>query len=316
MRLITLRASERDRNQLAEHMSVLDPAVYADLDPQTELPKAGARILSDTLSAQLIREIQGFDPDFIDAMLIDNLPLPDLIPDTPVTGFTDESIMVAATLVHLGVVELIGATPYNVVYENSGQLLRNVAPVESESPQSSWGYTGDFFWHTDNPNLPFGNDTLPIHDAIPRLLVFQSIRNTERVPTEMIAAGDVAMEVGQDAYGRLCEDSFNVDPPESGEYGSPRLRDVSLFVDNGGKVWARFDPQSVTASQVDGDLVLREFVEAMKSVSPWSPILAPGQMLILDNYTTLHQRRRFVPEEPRSQARWLRRVYASYGSIE
>jgi len=214
------------------------------------------------------------------------------------------------TAIHLGFVGTAGCEPYDVPYENDGRLIRNVVPVSSDQPRSSWGYSDDFTWHTDNPNLPFADGELLV-DAIPRVLAFQAIRNLEAVPTEMISVDEVLSNLGPTDVKALTSPYFRIEPPESGDPGSPRMVGAPIVEQSSSGVWwARYDRTSVDSVVKEYGQALSRFANGMSSVRPLAPVLQPGQLLLFDNYRVLHQRRAFEPASPGSTRRWLRRVYA------
>src|SRR5439155_8176511 len=160
------------------------------LDPDADtaiLTRIGRHALRRLLPGEVLHALQVFSNTSDHALLIENLPQEEF-PPTPVTGFGDEATLAATNAVHFGLIGLLDLTPFAVDYENNGKLIRNVVPNPAASgTTSSWGADAEFFWHTDNPHLPFGAGGLDPRPYPPRYLSFYAVRNSERVATEFMA---------------------------------------------------------------------------------------------------------------------------------
>ncbi|URN12249.1 hypothetical protein LUW77_12860 [Streptomyces radiopugnans] len=53
------------------------------------------------------------------ALLLSNLPMQEF-PPTPVSGFGDETELAVTNAIHLGLIRILGCTPFAVRYENDG----------------------------------------------------------------------------------------------------------------------------------------------------------------------------------------------------
>ena len=134
----------------AENGGALDP----DVDTMI-LTHIGCNALRACLPREARAAIKRFKAGDYRVIWIHNLPQQSF-PATPVDGFCDERELALTNALHLGLIALVGMVPYAVPYENDGKLMRNVVPNPQAAATSSWGFRKEFFWHTDNPHLHFG----------------------------------------------------------------------------------------------------------------------------------------------------------------
>jgi hypothetical protein len=298
----------------------LDERVFnTSLDPDAQtaiLAGVGAHVLRTYLPGEILHALSVFPSTGYHALVLDNLPQQDF-PATPVQGFTDETRLAVINAVHLGLLQLIGngLTPYAVDYENDGRLIRNVVPNPAASgTTSSWGADTEFFWHTDNPHLPFARQGTDPRPSVPRYLTFYAVRNEERVPTEVLDVEASLARLDAETLAVLRSPSFDIAAPDSNDVGdggermalraAPLVQSVSIGN------WVRYDQGTTSATTPQAEKALSTWVDAMTACEGWEPVLTPGQFLIFDNYRVLHRRKAFTPG-PADSARWLRRCYAS-----
>lgn len=295
---------------------IAERVAIADLDSdahQAILARIGRHALSRHLPGEILHTLQVFSATGHHALLLENLPC-QRFPDTPVSGFAAETELAIANTIHFGLIHLLGLTPFAVEHENEGRLIRNVVPNPSVSGSTrSWGADADFFWHTDNPNLPFGEPGSDPRPYIPRYLTFYGVRNQERVPTELTAVDEVIGQLDRAILGRLHSPSFDVGPPASNDMaaaGSSVLLGVAVL-ESGANGWqVRYDGGTTTGRTAEATAALETWSHALPETPKREVVLKPGEFLIFDNYRVLHSRRRFAPD-PQDEARWLRRCYAS-----
>ncbi len=151
------RVEDSARDLLRKEISarVSETSLDSDLDDAI-LGGIGVYALRRHLPGDILQGSQVFTAAGSHALLLSNLPTQDF-PATPVSGFADESELAVTNAIHLGMIRLLGCTPFAVSYENDGRLIRNVVPNPAASgTTSSWGADSEFFWHSDNPHQPFG----------------------------------------------------------------------------------------------------------------------------------------------------------------
>lgn len=316
MRLVRRSVDDETRDLLKKEIE--ERVVDRSLDPDRDmaiLARIGEWALRRTLPAEALGALEGFVASANHVLMLTNLPRQEL-PPTPVTGFGAEEGLAVMNACHLGLIRLIGLTPYAVDYENDGKLIRNVVPNPAAAgTASSWGADSEFFWHTDNPHLPFGDPGADPRLYIPRYLTFCTARNDERVPTEVMAVETALERLPDEARRRLMEPAFEVAAPDSNDRasdGSRRARTdtalLELHGDDGHRV--RYDRGTTRPVGPAAAAAMRDWVDALNAAPSLRPTLRPGQFLIFDNYRVVHRRRAFEPAPP-DRARWLRRCYAS-----
>lgn len=314
--LTRLRLEDEARDLIGKEIEARVAHTRLDSDVDTAiLTRIGAHALRTVLTVDEIETIGAFTAKGTQALLLTNLPCQEFGP-TPVTGFADEAELAVTNAIHFGLIGLLGVTPYAVDYENDGRLLRNVVPNPTAAGlTSSWGADAEFFWHTDNPHLPFGEPGTDPRPYVPRYLTFFAVRNTEQVPTEVMAVEAACESLDPRTRARLAMPNFRVAAPDSNDTvddGSRLSFDAAAIVEHvpGGKFRVRYDRGTTSARTQDAEQALAAWERALADTPCWAPVLAPGQFLIFDNYRVLHRRRAFTPAAPEA-ARWLRRCYAS-----
>ncbi|WP_039933397.1 TauD/TfdA family dioxygenase [Streptomyces viridochromogenes] len=283
------------------------------LDPDTDgaiLATVGASALRQHLPCELVAELGGFRARQGSVLVLQNLPRHDA-PPTPVGGFTPEAALAPVNALHLGLVRLLEATPFAVPYENRGRLMRNVVPNPAATgTTSSWGSDAEFFWHTDNPHLPFGE---PGHDPrpyVPRHLAFLALRNSERVPTDVVGVDPVLARLAPAVREALTRPEFEIGAPASIKLGAPPPVRGAVLEHSGATARLRYDHGTTRGLTARAAAALDELAEALSGADAEQFVLRPGDFLFFDNYRVLHRRRAFTPG-PKAGARWLRRCYAS-----
>ncbi|MEW2160061.1 TauD/TfdA family dioxygenase [Streptomyces sp. NPDC007189] len=298
--------------EVAERLSA------ADFDPDRDtviLARIGAYALGKLLPPELLAAVRDFTGSGAHALLLDNLPQQEA-PGTPVTGFGGEVELAVTNALHLGLIQLLGLTPFAVEYENSGKLIRNVVPNPvAAGKTSSWGSDSEFFWHTDNPHLPFGDPGSDPRPYIPRCLTFYVMRNTEQVPTEIMSVEAAVDRLPRETARVLSSNAFEIAAPDSNDIAADGSRltldEAAVLERRALGLRVRFDHGTTSAITPQAADALATWVETLPDAPCWQPVLAPGQFLAFDNYRVLHRRQAFTPTENDAEARWLRRCYAS-----
>ena len=126
IRLIHHRIDDETSELLGKEVD--DRIDGAHLDPDADAPilgRIGAWALRKYLPAAVLAGCADFAGSGQHALLLDNLPR-QRFPATPVHGFGTEADLVVTNAIHLGLIQLLGLTPYAVDYENNGRPI--VAP--------------------------------------------------------------------------------------------------------------------------------------------------------------------------------------------
>ncbi|MCX5398296.1 TauD/TfdA family dioxygenase [Streptomyces sp. NBC_00102] len=314
LRLVRLRLDDGTRDLVLKELTArLVESVLDSDDDEAVLAHIGAYVLRSHLPGQLLDSLRLFPATGCHALVLGNLPVQEFGP-TPVSGFGDEPSLSVVNALHFGLIQLLGVTPFAVSYENHGRLIRNVVPNPAAAgTTSSWGADSEFFWHTDNPHLPFGTGGSDPRRFVPQYLTFYTVRNEERVPTEITAVEDAVEALSPEQLRRLEQPHFAVGAPDSNDFdASPQLLDeIPIFErDPSGQHQVRYDRGTARGLSPHAAGGLTQFSDALSRVPSTDITLASGDFLIFDNYRVLHRRRAFEPG-PAATARWLRRCYAS-----
>lgn len=316
IRLHEHRLDDGTRDLLGKEIAQRLSAAVFDPDRDAAiLARIGAYALEKLLPAELLSAVRGFTRSGAHALLLDNVPRQPA-PRTPVTGFGGEAELAVTNALHLGLIQLLGLTPFAVEYENSGKLVRNVVPNPvAAGKTSSWGSDSEFFWHTDNPHLPFGDPGCDPRPYIPRYLTFCAIRNAERVPTEIMSVEAAVEQLPPETEQLLSSTAYEIAAPDSNDTTADgrrlTLKVAAVLERRASGLRVRFDQGTTRALTTQAADALATWVASLPDSPCWQPVLAPGQFLAFDNYRVLHRRQAFTPAQDDAEARWLRRCYAS-----
>ncbi|MFF5160701.1 TauD/TfdA family dioxygenase [Streptomyces sp. NPDC000348] len=283
-------AKTRELSALAARLSDSLPIVISGL--LLDLPEGMRKSLIDF----------GTDSGASGHFLLRGLNVDDL-PDTPVVHgmsaldghFTNGTLMLVADL--LG--SLVGYHD-----EKSGALFHDVHPVRGEEHRIENSGSVAFDFHTENVHHPLRPDFLGLlclrqdHEAIAATRV-SSVRDA--LP---LLAEDQVAELRKPQFHSLYPTSFtrNTDGPRPSSgphpvvFGPPE------------RPFIRFNSHNTRASDPAGQLVLRALAKALESVCH-DLVLAPGDLVVLDNHVVVHGRSAFQPRYDGSD-RWLRRFYS------
>ncbi|MEU6668190.1 TauD/TfdA family dioxygenase [Streptomyces sp. NPDC046727] len=295
--------------EISERVS--ETRLDSDLDDAI-LAGIGAYALSRHLPGDVLQSIQVFTAAARHALVLSNLPAQNF-PATPVSGFGDEPELAVTNAIHLGLIRLIGCTPFAVAYENDGHLIRNVVPNPAAcGTTSSWGADSEFFWHSDNPHQPFGRPGSDPRLYTPPYLTFYAVRNEEQVPTEIAALDDVMVRLDPETRRILQTPEFEVGAPDSNDGGATRpLREAAVIEPDGtGRHRVRYDRGTTRGITDRARTALESWSQTLTTIPGAELVLDTGDFMIFDNHRVLHRRKAFTPR-PDATARWLRRCYAA-----
>ncbi|AJF69907.1 TauD/TfdA family dioxygenase [Streptomyces vietnamensis] len=306
---------DHTRDVLAKEIG--DRLADAEFDPDREtaiLARIGAHVLRGRLPVDVLDAVTSFTGSGCHALLVDNLVVPK-VPPTPVNGFCDEAPLAVVNAIQFGMIQLLGLTPFAVPYENEGRLIRNVVPNPAAAGQtSSWGSDAEFFWHTDNPHLPFGEEGYDPRPYVPRYLTFCTLRNLEEVPTELMSVESATHGLDRELGRLLASASYEISAPDSNDVseGGDRLalRGAPVLEQSETGLRVRFDLGTTSSRRHEATTALASWADTLAEGPAWDPVLRAGQFLAFDNYRVLHRRKAFTARHD-DNARWLRRCYAS-----
>lgn len=256
-------------------------------------------------------------------LVISGLPV-----DEPAAGptpldYTDhpashEADVAAAFLLLTG--SLLGA-PFSYLTQQHGRMVLDVFPVqEHENSQLGSSSTVNLEWHNEDAFHPLRADWI----------MLCCLRNHDRVPTTFLPIQDVPLD--EETMRVLFEDRFVVRPDEShtasfnqattgldsdaavtrafeqvAEMNSTPVRTAVLSGDPGAP-FVRLDPAFMERALGDqrAEQALDRVIHAIDD-HIGDVVLAPGDLLIIDNKRAVHGRRPFRARYDGTD-RWLRRI--------
>lgn len=245
------------------------------------------------------------DPTAPGVLLIRNLPIDPVLPQTPADGGTsrEKSTFVTEGIL-LGIASVLGL-PFSYKTEKDGVMVHNICPVQGrEEAAANDGSLTDFKMHVECAYFEFRPDYLlllclrPDRDGVAATLAAEA-----RSALLYLSPQDVQV---------LRQPLFQIRAPQSFEKGL------------GGIPWSK--PQPVLSGPPESPMVrvnlngaralspiaeraLRRFDAIVSSPPVMRPVvLEPGELLVVDNRKALHGRNRFAPRYDGFD-RWLQRVY-------
>jgi hypothetical protein len=318
---MSVMALDVQETSLVQEMIVNDPDLTGLKDCRVRLAETphcadsvgavGGDWLGTVLGRDIVEAIRAFPASPHKALLIRGISLSTDVA-TPRNGFLPNAECVLDfDLLHFGMLRLLDVRPHAVEYENFGKLVRNVVPVpEAAGTTSSWGADVEFFWHTDNPNWPFADQSRSVATSVPNFLAFTAVRNFEGASTDIVCVDHVLSQLPAWAIAQLQKSAYTFGAPASNEGfdGQPRVLPV-LEQDEGG-YRLRFDDGIVAALDRDSEKALALLRQCLRDAQGIEVVLQPGDFFIFKNARVLHRRKAFQPLL-NGKARWLRRVYGS-----
>ncbi|WP_443064911.1 TauD/TfdA family dioxygenase [Streptomyces sp. NBC_00576] len=283
-------AKTRELSSLAARLSNSPPIVLSGL--LLDLPEGMRKSILDF----------GADTGSGGHFLLRGLAVDDL-PDTPVvhgaeildSHFTNGTLMLVADL--LG--SLVGYQD-----EKSGTLFHDVHPVRGEENRIENSGSVAFDFHTENVHHPLRPDYLGLlclrrdHEGIAATRV-SSVRDA----LPLLSAEQVA-ELRKPQFHSLYPTSFTRDV----EGPRPPAGPHPVIFGSKERPFIRFNTHNTRAADQGAEHALRALTEALESVCR-DLVLAPGDLVVLDNHVVVHGRSAFEPRYD-GQDRWLRRFYS------
>lgn len=255
---------------------------------------------------RLLGEILGWGLDF-EALratvrdegvaLITGLPVDPYLPDTPQDGRRTFS---KKTYVSEGLLNAVSYAllmhPVAMHNEKEGELIHQIASQHGAEASASNAGADVFPMHTEGTHM-----TLP-----PHVIALYCLRNTEHGATNFTSL-DRAMKGAPPALIAALRapdftQSMGISSGGGGRY--------PLAIINGcpTRPLYRVDFTDVEATNRSAQGALDEFKERARTCED-QVILGPGDMVIINNHTSLHGRVGFTPDYSQNKQRWLQRQY-------
>ena len=251
-------------------------------------------VLGDVLD----RLVEGSEPS--GAVLLRGLPVGEL-PDTPSTpgavitkDRTSEFVLMAVAL-RLG--EPVGYAP-----EHGGNIVQNIVPVRSTAARQ--------VSTSSDVSLDFHTETA-FHPHKPHYLLLLCLRGDPAASTTLCSVGDALRLLDDDTVATLWsarfrtrpDASFLSDPDAGGQFGAPQ----PILTGSFGRPAVTFDADLMIGIDSAANVALSALRDAVR-VAHVGIVLAPGDLLVIDNHAAVHGRNPFVPRYDGTD-RWLQRTF-------
>ena len=251
------------------------------------------------------------------AIKITNLPVSKLIELPPLNhaelikiqkeNYLSENVLTAVA-VQFG-------EPYSMHCEGRG-LINNLIPTKSTSSQiTGLGADSDLRFHVENAALRF----LTEHDCSPSALLLTGVNQEENPPKTRLSDARLALKLLSATERSILQSPlYAVKLPYrwrgySAGYDSLHTRMIPLIEEDqrGLIVHAAFYGDMIAyCANAEAERAAKAFEEALESVAH-DEIVSPGELIAIDNRTTLHARTPFKASFDASgrAQRWVQRLF-------
>jgi L-asparagine oxygenase len=243
------------------------------------------------------------------------LPGEELPPKAPYTGRSNFTQIPQTLMNVFGVISLMGGHAFAYSTENHGNTIRDVvARSDAEFELSSQGWRHALPWHMDGAFRPILETELsnaPDLAKAPRWLVFGVVYGSGEVPLIFIPVDAVLQHLSKSEIQALCQPEFDVH--SSASFSPARIcSGLPILVPNKrGGYFSRFNQIRCFGTTAAGRNALTSFSQILHEPEIHYRVdLQPGDVVVLDNWASLHMRVAYSPHW-NGVDRWLVRVYAA-----
>jgi hypothetical protein len=316
-RAITLRAPSRTSPR-PWSLTPVEPGpdveefMLADIDRDAEQWETGAaERFSRMYGAHKIR-LMIADLSRNNVLHLRGLPCDPVLPPTPYGPDPDPASLKLMLAGLLGAAAAMKMKVFAFAVENGGRLIRHVCPKHTARIEaSSQGWAKELLWHVDGAYRDIGGGPLAACAPAPRFLCWSVVYATPAVPITFIKLSDLIARLHSETIGQLLAPQFIVGVPDSfdDDVGS-RLLPI-LLPDGRGRFFSRYNQSLVRGVNASARAALQCVAEVLQDDSLVRRVeISPGDVIMLDNWRTLHMRPEFEPQWD-GKDRWLLRVYAT-----
>ncbi|MEU4238436.1 TauD/TfdA family dioxygenase [Actinoplanes sp. NPDC026619] len=234
-------------------------------------------------------------------LVIGGLPLhdADLGASPPVATETPRHDELARADAMLLLVASFLGYPVSQAGVDGGRLVRDISPAPGhEATQLGSSSSAELMWHTEDA----------FHPLRPDWVCLLCLRNPDRTATSLAPIDDVPLDDRTRAV--LFEPRFLI-RPDSSNSADWQPHPVPVLTGDRQRPFVRIDPAFMTGNPADPEAAaaLATLVEAVGGRLRDVP-LAPGEILLIDNFRSVHGRRPFTARYD-GRDRWLRTVCAT-----
>ena len=295
--------------------AAVNDATAADLGSVCELARATASVWFTTEQQALLTKLAEFDiPQLLARGAFDAGVISAGTPDRMAVSVPGSEPAIRAIL---NLLAGAGLQPFSFAYENDGCLAANLTPQRPDSvdrlsfQKSTKGLRG----HTDASFNPSPTEFQPgSYSPSPDFLALGCIRNPDSVPTKITKLSRVLSRLKGEHISALCESKFFLYPQPSFELPGDAVRvGPVLWRDKTDTMCCRCSHTNIAVDESTFPAHAEALTSFLDHVSNEVEefVLAPGEILILNNRLVVHGRGQ-IGKSWHNRARWLLRVYA-YG---
>lgn len=260
---------------------------------------AAQDMLADSILTEQLREALNIGHFAV----ITGLKLPEVLPPTPQRYLsTEQAIVYDFDVAQLAVSSLIGEC-YATKHLRGSRILADIFPKEeyTAKPDSAFGSGQPFDFHGDGALHP---------DTKPEYFSFRAVRNEEQVPT--VASWIKPDDLTDETRTLLSHPVFSLHY-ESTDPAAHRVDRVALVKpqEDGIDQLNYYGRSKVTVSAENPEPYIHALddFEAVLKANSVAINLRPGEILVLNNKSSVHARQSFQPAKQQEKRRWMRRSY-------
>jgi L-asparagine oxygenase len=249
------------------------------------------------------------------ALHIKGLPTEGMPPPAPYKGLSRFSDIPVTLVSVFAITRLIDARPFAYYNENGGRILRDVvAREDARSELSSQGWGSELPWHMDGAYRPLNEVGLLSATGLspaPHWLIFGVIYDSPRIPMTFVSLDEALNRLSQSDIEALSQPIFSIYSPDSFHEHRLTTHVPILVPDGGGGYWSRYNQEKCLGNTPAAQRSLRALSSVLQQEDLQYHIeLSAGDVVVLDNWRSLHMRRAYSPRWDGTD-RWLVRLYAA-----
>ncbi len=183
--------------------------------------------------------------------------------------------------------------------QQDGSIVHDVLPMrEYQDTQINFASKEPIWWHTEDAFHPYRPDYVGL----------MCLRNPQRAATTVSCAAD--WDLSDPKYDVLFEEHFEQRPDHAHGRETRTIKPRPVLTGDRDAPYACLDPYYLDEPAVERVArVLRDFYEVVDAALT-DVVLAPGDVLFVDNHRAVHGRRPFAANYD-GRDRWLKRVSVS-----
>ncbi|MFJ3217588.1 TauD/TfdA family dioxygenase [Kitasatospora sp. NPDC086801] len=183
--------------------------------------------------------------------------------------------------------------------QQGGAVIHDVLPMrEFENTQINFASQEPIWWHTEDA----------FHSHRPDYVGLLCLRNPQRAATTVSCAAD--WDLSDPKYDLLFEERFRHRPDESHADAAEPVKPRALLTGDRARPFVCVDPYFLEQPAAPAvAAVLRDFY-AVVDAALQQVVLAPGDILVVDNHRAVHGRKPFQANYD-GRDRWLKRMSVS-----